>query len=264
MKVLMVGLPESGKSTYVAALFHTLKEGAHPGLSLRALPEEREYLLTLEKSWLALQPVGHSAHTGPRRIELALHDAGQNADLDVAIPDVSGEEFLQAWDTGEWSEPVAELLQGADGILLFIRANDVTLPELIEVGSTPSNSSAGQAPDWTPEKGVTQARVCDLLEQMTELREGLLPPVAVVVSAWDSVESEMTPSDWLRWRLPLLEQWLQATTPPVASRLFGISAQGGDVEDAAARQVLAQLPRIGRPGGAHELAAPLQWLLEAQ
>ena len=42
-RVLMVGLPETGKSTYLGALFNALKDDGSEGVRLHALPEERDY-----------------------------------------------------------------------------------------------------------------------------------------------------------------------------------------------------------------------------
>jgi hypothetical protein len=71
-----------------------------------------------------------------------------------------------------------------------------------------------------------------------------------------------SPDGWLQWKLPLLSQWLNTSTVVSSFKLFGVSAQGGDIENPQTREKLAQLPRIERPGGVHELADPLQWLLD--
>lgn len=259
-RLLMMGLPDSGKSTYIAALFHGLRQ-ATDGLSLRHLPEEREYLLTLENRWLALEPVGHSAYPTPRQIELPIKDSKGRA-LDVNIPDVNGEEFGDAWESGEWSAAARSLLEQAQGVLLFVRANDVVSPKLIQLGNRHPKEEKPEPTPWKPQMGVTQAKLCDLLEQMAEMRGGALPAVAVVVSAWDSVEETLSPDGWLQWKLPLLNQWLQTSVVVSIFRLFGVSAQGGDIENLQTREKLAQLPRIERLGGVHALTDPLEWLLE--
>src|SRR4051812_36798568 len=109
-RLLMIGLPESGKSTYLAALFHTLRQDdAHP-LKLRELPDEREYLIGLESKWLALEPIRHSAHVGPKRVVMPIATA-DGSSLDLDIPDVNGEEFQYAWEHGGFNEAVIDLLR---------------------------------------------------------------------------------------------------------------------------------------------------------
>lgn len=258
-RLLMIGLPESGKSTYLAALFHTLRQDdAHP-LKLRELPDEREYLIGLESKWLALEPIRHSAHVGPKRVVMPI-STPDGGSLDLDIPDVNGEEFQYAWEHGGFNEPVIDLLRNAAGLLLFVRANAIDPPKLLQVRVP----EADKPEDWHPRQAVTQAKLVDLLEQVIEVREGRMPELAVVVSAWDAVDADLDPDTWLRWRLPLLWQRLHAATPPLRFKLFGISAQGGNLDDPETRQRLATMDRVNRPGGAHALTEPVKWLLDPQ
>jgi len=261
VNLLMVGLSGSGKTTYLAGLFHTLSEASDEELCLRGLPEQREYLLTLERRWLDLRQIKHSAHVGPQHVELPIRDA-QGRSLDLLLPDISGEEYREAWESGGFSEEIADLLETSSGLMLFVHSENVDEPKLLDVRAP---RPASQKPEtWHPKMGVTQAKLCDLLEQIIELRGGNLPPVAVVISAWDTVGDGLAPEQWLPWRLPLLAQWLASTDLPFVHKLFAISAQGGDLSDPDTRARLANAPRIGRPGGVHDLTAPLQWLLDAQ
>jgi hypothetical protein len=55
--------------------------------------------------------------------------------------------------------------------------------------------------------------------------------LAIVFSAWDKVRSEgLTPTEFLRVRLPLLNQYLKSDSALWESRAYGVSAQGGDYE----------------------------------
>lgn len=259
-RLVMVGLPDSGKSTYLAAIFHTLREGEGEW-KLGELPEQRDYLLGLESKWLALEPVGHSAYPTPRDVQLSLVGPAE-AQLEIQIPDINGEDFQQAWESGRWAPEAAELVGQAEALMLFVRANHLRQPKPIEVDAKPAASVS--APDhWTPRLGTTQAQLCDLCEQIAERRGGQLPPMALVVSAWDTVDDDqLTPEGWLPWKLPLLDQWLRASDLVGTHRVFGVSAQGGNLEDAGTLEKLAQLPRTGRPGGFDALADPLQWLIQ--
>jgi hypothetical protein len=260
--VVMVGLPASGKSTYLGALFHTLKSGAD-GIQMDGLPVERDYLIELERDWLSMKPLGRSAHHGARNVELPLAVPDQGGSLTLSVPDVVGESYQQAWEHGYWDAAVRGYVETADALLLFVRANAVVPAELIEVRRSASSSASKLAP-WSPTQSPTQAILCDLLEQIGEMRgEGMLP-LAVVVSAWDKVaELGLSPSHWLAWQLPLLTQWLSARTPAVMFRVFGVSAQGGDLEDESIRrQVAADAGHRPIPAGGSAIAAPLQWLLE--
>ncbi len=260
--IVMVGLPASGKSTYLGALFHTLKSGAD-GIQMDGLPAERDYLIELERDWLSMKPLGRSAHHGARNVELPLVGSDQGGSLTLTVPDVVGESYQQAWEHGYWDTAVKAYVETSDALLLFVRANAVIPAELIEVRRSAPSSARKLAP-WSPAQSPTQAILCDLLEQIGEMRDGHLPPLAVVVSAWDKAsEFGLSPSDWLGWQLPLLTQWIAARTPAVRFRTFGVSAQGGDLEDESVRrQVAVDAGQRPIPAGGNAITAPLRWLLE--
>jgi hypothetical protein len=261
--LVMVGLPESGKSTYLGALFRTLSAAPPEGLHLARDPEERDYLLDLERRWLSLTPLERSPHHGGREVTLDVATGRDADELTLVIPDVVGEDYLDAWLHGSWTDGLRDRLVVSDGILLFVRADTVNEADLISVDPrTDGSQKSGKR--WDPMITPTQAMLCDLLEQISATRGGTVPPIGVVVAAWDAVaELELSAADWLAWKTPLLSQWLRSNESEVPFCVFGISAQGGDLHDESVRQQLADhienrpLPRLGSP-----LIAPLQWLLD--
>jgi hypothetical protein len=103
-----------------------------------------------------------------------------------------------------------------------------------------------------------------LFEYFGERGYRLAKPIAVVIAAWDeAAQLNLAPPAWLNWRTPLLDQRLRANEEEVPFKVFGVSAQGGNLHDEAVRQILAShiedrpLPKNGSP-----LTAPLKWLLE--
>jgi hypothetical protein len=260
---LMMGLPGSGKSTYLGALFHGLRQGEVDGFEMEELPVERAYLIELETAWLALKPLERSRHHGPKQVSLALRDKPSGGMIQLDVPDVVGEDYFVAWETGGWTDALRSTVTQAQGILLFVRADNVHSPALIEVGTEiPPGTITPPAIQWTPDMAPTQAILCDLLEQARELRDGVIPAIAVLVTAWDQVaELKLPPSEWLTWQLPLLAQWLQSQDE-ISVAVFGISAQGGDVAQSEVRSDLAKNADTRPiPDGADPLTRPLRWLM---
>ncbi len=264
--VLMVGLPSTGKSTYLGAMFNILKDDGTDGMRLEALPEERDYLVEIEHAWLSLKPLARSSLSGPRKVTLSLLLDEPVRSLSLNIPDVVGETYMHAYENGHWADGLHDLVDGASGLLVFIRADTITQPELISIGHPPQMADSSEPQPWQPEYSPTQAIICDLLEQIAALRGEVIPPIAILISAWDAVaEHGLTPDAWLQWQLPLLAQWLQARVPQIGTRVFGVSAQGGELDDDAVRQQLGQdaTHRPVPPNG-DTIIEPLRWLLERE
>jgi hypothetical protein len=264
--VLMVGLPETGKSTYLGALFNTLKDEGSEDIRLQALPEERDYLMEIERSWLSLTPLARSSHQAPRKVEFSLILNDPQRFLTLQIPDVVGETYENAFEFGQWNEQLQAMLSDAGGLLLFIRADTITLPELIRIDQSPDEQAGANSArqPWRAELSPTQAVMCDLLEQISALRDEEMPPLAILISAWDTVAHHgLTPPTWLAWQLPLLAQWLSAREPALNAQVFGVSAQGGALSEESVRQQLARnATHRPVPENGDMLTAPLRWLLE--
>lgn len=264
--ILMLGLPESGKSTYLGALYYLLRKRADERLKLASDPEERDYLQELENHWLRFLAFERSTHPGVREIELDLRGP-ETGEIALSIPDVSGESYNHLWEDGIWSASVRELAASADGIMLFLRPAKLKVPELIDV-SLPPQEDGSKPVGWEAEMSPTQAIICDLLELIGNERSSPVESIAVVIAAWDTAtDLGIDPPKWLELQVPLLWQWLCAQENPFRFQTFGISAQGGDVDDEETRKRLAENPdplaRVLDGPGANGLLDPLLWLLRA-
>jgi hypothetical protein len=275
LRVLMAGLPDSGKTTYLAALYHLLRtHGDVPlALSLREEPSAYDYFREIERTWLDLERMERSRHSEPRDAQLQLRDG--DVDVDVRIPDVSGESFNEMWEQGQWADSVQALTHEATGLLLFVRCDAVVSPDLIEVlDQEEEDHAVADTPptladqEWRIEEAPTQTKLADLVETVRGVNS--TAPVAVAVAAWDVLSgTTMTPMQWFKNTLPLLWQTLESSADTSAFEVFGVSAQGGDVTDPASRDSLAAMVppfrRILVAGQAqpHDLTVPLAWLAAA-
>jgi hypothetical protein len=262
-QVLMVGLPESGKSTYLGAIYYLLRTGSDPRLQLLEPPEERDYLQELENNWLRFKSFERSQHPAPKRVELKLGGPAEER-VELSMPDVTGESYNQLWEDGTWRAPVLDVARAASGLLLFVRADTVKSPELIDVANPVL--ADGRLSDWHPRIAPTQSKLCDLLESVIAERAEPILKVAVLVSAWDeAADLEISPERWLELQTPLLWQWLTAQEHPFSFEVFGVSAQGGNLDDSNVKERLAAhgdpKTRLLDGPGADGPLDPLLWLL---
>lgn len=233
--LVAMGLKGSGKTTYLASLWHQMEAGEIAArLSAPALQPDREYLNGIRDRWLSLQEVGRTSQRGTQTVTLPLMDKSTGKGIELCVPDLSGETYSLQWTTRKAAASYAEYVQDCGGILLFIHAHGVKKSELIgpaalSQGNVETSSEAPNA--WTPTMSPTQVQLVDLLQTFAWLRKTTRPfRVAVIISAWDEITSSIFPTEWLERRLPLLAQYIRSNPERFQSRVYGISAIGGDRE----------------------------------
>jgi hypothetical protein len=267
LRVLMAGLPESGKTTFLAALYELVSDKGAPADSLRLAqePEDYEYFYEITQTWVKAEPLGHSNVTAPVHAIIPL--LGPDGEFVLEIPDIYGEAFEEGWEGTSWPTAVLDAARNVDGMLLFIHAARVSPPVKLTAGPS-SPKDLHPTPQKRPEPPApTQTVLADLLEGLSALSEKP-PPVVVVVSAWDTVTAEVAPADWLRMNVPLLWQMLEGPEAARPYQVFGVSAQGGDVTDPRERARLLSIQpprdRISVRCGddlSRDISTPIRWLL---
>lgn len=259
--IVAMGLPESGKTTFLAALWHLLTNNkVQARLSLNRLAaDEASYLRAIASLWTQAKKQERTFHSGNKTVKLSLKSDGGEL-FDLTFPDIAGEAFSQMWEMRECSSAVANALS-ATGILLFIHvdkikppgwiADDSALAEDLDNTSAAAATAAPDAPakvlpdapdeghadksvQWKPESSPTQVQLVDMLRCLQSPPFDVGPRrLAVILSAWDKVENdEVSPEQFLELHLPLLHQYLAHGLPNGwVYRLFGVSAQGADYDD---------------------------------
>lgn len=121
--------------------------------------------------------------------------------------------------------------------------------------------------DWKPEKAPTQIQLVDLLQFVAALNAKRPIRLGAVVSAWDCITDTISPKAWVEKYLPLLSQYLTTNSEVFYAEFYGVSAQGGKLEDADA------LRKKSRPSDrirvimndlseSHDITIPVRWIME--
>lgn len=281
--VVIIGLPASGKTTFLAALWHlvtardvetTLRFGG-----LRA--GDASHLNAIAARWRDAKVQDRTAVTGSRLVSMNLRNS-DGVSVQVTFPDVPGEAYRRMWEDRDCEVEIAEVLQ-AGGVLLFIHADTIQTPKWIVDEVALSKRLGLEVPDgevvpWHPRIAPTQVQIVDLLQLLRTPPLDVGPRrLAVMLSAWDKADGEgLSPEMYLEAKLPLLAQYLGRRADFWTSRVYGLSAQGGDydpVEELAERlpeaEDLRNLDRasmrirlVGIDFETHDLTEPLAWLME--
>lgn len=276
--LLFIGLPGSGKTTFLAALWHVLNDrSSATSLKLTKLSGDRSYLNQITKEWRECSQVPRTNLQTEQVVVLHLDGEGFGV-FDLSIPDLAGEAFKQQLTDRRMSRHHDAFVREATGVMLFLhpdvhkgtqltvaRRLEAELPGALEVDATAPSAGADNA--WSPELLPTQAKLVELLQFLLERTQRKLR-VALVVSAWDLVDNLGAPREFLARELPLLQQFLEANDDLFEYSVFGVSAQGGDITVEAEKQTLLELDdalkRIKVRQGQQtdqDITKPIAWLL---
>ncbi len=279
--IVVLGLPGSGKTTFLAALWHLLtSDEVATKLNLVSLTAgESAHLNEIAALWRRAKVQERTLHAGDRTVTMSLRN-GAAPEFHLSFPDLAGESFQQMWETRECAAEVAASLRSAN-VLLFIHADKIKAPGWIADDSEDAEAAglpleSGKPVPWNARMAPTQVKLVDLLQslQAPPLETGARS-VALVLSAWDrAAGAGMSPDEYLTAHLPLLRQYLShGLNKAWTVRVFGVSAQGGIYDEAGKppkdeaqriREMDVPSERItvvSAEGQSHDLTEPLQWLL---
>lgn len=284
---VIMGLPASGKTTFLAALWHLVEaDETECRLQLDAYDgDDLSYLTLIAEAWRTFQPVPRTSQVGDKNVTIQLRNRETQISGSVLFPDLAGETFDRQVEERQCRHEFIEDVASDGGILFFINAdvkedalsiielnsripsdNTVVCPESVE---QIENSSSVALREWEPKLIPSQVKIVQLLSDL------IRPPfttrnrrLALMISAWDLTRSmDLTPSQWLAVNMPLVEQFLKTNGEYFKYHVYGVSAQGVSLDDDAAIDEAAKLSPsrriqiVGPSGEGHDLTEPLIWLM---
>lgn len=268
---LIVGMPETGKSTFLAALRHLLLSPTlSTELQLVGLADEERHLNDLERNWLELKNVPRTKPATEGWVEFHVRDAGTGVASVLLVPDLRGETFEQPACIGQCQPELHDAVAEATGILLFTSAeregDALMIADLGDIlGNTEEPNSCAPVISFDPYDMPEEVKIVEFLQMANRIP--LAPRkrrVAVMVSAWDVVPADLSPLAWFTDKRPMLDQFLEFNTDLWETRIYGVSAQGGRLpQDKKRLSKLAPTERIrlvGYNADRHDLTSPLRWL----
>lgn len=278
--ILLVGLPKTGKTTFVAALWHVLNsEDVDDSLQLSVLGGDDTYLNLIHDEWLNYVEVDRTTQQNEAIPTMHLVNKTGVLKCALSIPDLSGETYLRQWVDREWSDKFTAAAKDASGILVFLHPDQpADAPEITptmrllgpDVDDEAESEDAGDQPVWDPEKAASIVQLVEVLQFLQRNLNGHLK-IAVMVSAWDLIKScYATPKEFITKSAPLLEQFLRTNSDSFDCTFFGISALGGDLKkkedtDRLQNKTRCASERIevvpATPDTVHDITRPLRWAL---
>jgi Double-GTPase 1 len=276
-RILVAGMPNSGKSTFLVALHYVLiAQEVETALELTGLSTDAAHLNKLESDWIDGRKVERTKSSTETWIELKIRDRASGKEGVLTLPDLRGESFEHPATLGQIDEELLSELAETDSILLFINADKEDDRALIsDFGDLlDSESEHGTLPSvkpFDPREMPEDVKIVELLQLVNRSpRFARKRNLALLISAWDAVEekSELDPESWLHQSATMLSQFLRHNQHLWNVRIYGVSAQGGSLPRDQAKLVKISKPTkrvrvVGRDAGAHDLTAPVQWLISS-
>jgi hypothetical protein len=302
--ILLLGLPENGKTSFLAALYYTASSEI-PNKSIKEyqMSAESTYLNMIRKQWLGCEKVDRTINvtsTSTKDVMLHLESLKFNQRFDLHIPDVAGESFITQFVDRLWEKSYEQQVNTAGGILLFVHPARLRPHVLIDdtqfaaaalTGFNEENDQPGnvkiedherenvahhnplikETVEFKAEECPTQIILSDILQNHLEQNHSNSLNIAIVISAWETVlENENhTPEKWLELNLPLLYQYLSCNFEQISYKVFGVSAQGGDIgnqvdvdrlqncDDPTDRIIVQTADQKSK-----DIGIPIEWIIE--
>lgn len=278
--ILFAGLPQTGKTTFMAALWYYIfnSYANEEYVVTTAADEEKEYLNQRSIEWASFTPVFRTSQSIIERVVISMRRTSTGEVFTLDIPDVSGEAFRRQFQSRDWDTDFKSVIDDTEGILLFIDPMDAkNSPTLLYhehehyrfFGDVPP--AKGQKGIWSHEHVPNQVKLVDFLQMVNYHKPRTISSISIIVSCWDLVEKTadpQTPLEWCKIKMPLLYQFLTANEDTFKTKYFGVSAQGGNYDDAETLKTMQEKPPMERimivdgHEKTNKILSPILWIID--
>lgn len=230
-KCLIVGLPNAGKSTYIGAFWAIEKDGGtgHK-LTCKEYPSDTTYLDALKKSWLEQTVVSRTVNIEPQEIHLKLHSETTGNALELHIPDFKGEVFQRILSNNVMDK-AAQWCGETDCILYFIKyaKEDILQDEIPQTSESARTESARTESTTMQIEDISEWTQNIMLLKYLHTQVKHNTPLAICISAWDKVNTNLPIESWVESEHPFLYNFIRHHFTNV--KYYGVSAQGLEYKD---------------------------------
>lgn len=240
-KYYIIGLPDSGKTSFIGALGYYLifNEANDSALCLDNI-NDMDYISQVAEQWAKCEKAIRTSKTAFYNISLNLRNKETDNKVNVTMPDQSGETFRHIINRKAIDEEMYKQLSECGEILIFINPSrikrDALIPDIPEEIRTETDAKV----EMTSEPHLNiQVEYVQMLQYLYYIRKNLIN-LKIFVSAWDMYPEYELPEKVLKDRVPLVWQYLHANEEHFHCEYWGISAQGGDLNIEKEKQKLLE------------------------
>lgn len=233
-KCFIAGVPDAGKTTYIAALWDIIKRnGCQLELQFTTNPDNTTYLNEIWEYWVSMKKIERSNIPAPDDITINVKRTKDGEELELDIPDFMGEQFQKIIDH-TLPDNIKQWIEQSDRMLYFINVLDDNIKDDMEQGDDQAeedidrDTEKKKAPLLAPEKMMQASQNMMVLKYIAN--HAKMKRVAIGLSAWDiKMKGEKTPEEYLKQRSPALYNFIKWHFKDCV--FFGVSAQGFDYKE---------------------------------
>lgn len=246
-KIVFCGLPCSGKTTFLGALSYLVENNEDSSaMKLTGLNTQKHFFNNLADTWVSCDEMHRTNVNSKDSIEMSLSNGSIH--FDIEMPDLSGESWASIWAEHEITHELNEFISQCGSVALFVHTEQIVTPMTISEensmlrGRGLNEDVVEETEEWDSTKHAsTQSISVDLLIKLSSMMDQGPKKVAIILSAWDKVTTGTKPIDFMRVQLPLLFQYLSAKLDYNDFNVYGVSAQGGCLDEPEQKQRLINI-----------------------
>lgn len=243
--LLIIGPPNSGKTTFLAQLYGRIqaKKGR---ITLTRAPQN----ITGIKNAYERLADGLETEATPAtdNLEVVIPVKIGESELELVFKDYGGEQVRDITKLLEYDKTWQQRTQDNDRWILFIRPGEIYNHYDLSITGYAKIDSA------SPTEGVHnelshQYNFIELIQALlhargTGIKSDLqIPKLAIVLTCWDELATTKTPKSILMEKLPLFYQFVETLWSPTSFMVLGLSPQEFPLDNDAARdKYLDDLP----------------------
>lgn len=229
-KCFIAGLPDAGKTTYIAALWDIIKRrNTELELQFTTNPDNATYLNEIWDYWVSMKKIERSKNPVPDDITINVKRKTDGEELILDIPDFMGEQFQRVIDH-TLPESIQNWIAQSDRMLFLInKLSDALKDDLeddpVQADAIDRTKEKEAAPRLAPERMLFASQNMMVLKYIASRTK--MKKVAIGLSAWDvKMKEGLSPEEFLKRKSPVLYNFIKYHFNECI--FFGVSAQGFD------------------------------------
>lgn len=241
-KCFIMGMPDTGKTTYLAALWYSLNNNKNCSLVMQKYCGDVSYLYDISIKWAKMEKISRTTPEFEKQAITLNLENKQKENIVLVLPDLSGETFQFQYINREVKKEHYEFVKDCTGTLLFIHPHKITNSILISDLSKDIRNidNAPNTVEYSTRNPIgndsTQVQLVELLQFTSQMRSNKPLNLCIIISAWDLIKEALPnkntkPENFISDNMPLLWQYLVSNSQQLSVKYFGISALGGKLED---------------------------------